>query len=376
MIALSAATYVLALYFAAVLGISGLSKVAERGRFRQALDQQGFWPFWTRPYVSIIIPCAEVVCAFLLLTGWSQLLVSGAVVALFAAFLGLKVFLYVTKSEADCGCSTSAKKTEPVDLTSVLVSSVLVLGAIIHLLLAAYVVSPLPWPLRAVVSVVFALGALATLGSLALQHVARKRYQARVETAPPMYTGGLSTGTQAPTFTALDTDGQSVTLSDYLGYQVILAFISPGCAACETLLKTLHRWNHDEKQAAIKLIVVSGANDKQNRAYARRWGIPIFTPDRNLRGEYEIQGTPHVYALDEQGAVRDSGGVVYLYHLRGLLSVAFGQADGYGGILRVRPRRTWQDARVSALARLKTLTDGVWWTRVRSRLLAGGSPRV
>gem|GEM_PF-717211 len=374
--ALSAVAYVLALYFAAVLGISGLSKVAERGRFRQALDQQGFWPFWTRPYVSVIIPCAEVVVAFFLLTGWSQLLVGGALLALFAAFLGLKVFLFATKSEADCGCSLSAKQAEPVDLTSVLVSSVLVLGALVYLWLVAYGASPLPWPLRAVASVVFALGTVATLGSLAFQQIARVRYQARIESAPPMDAGGLPSGSQAPTFTARETDGRSVSLGDYLGYRVVLAFIAPGCQACEKLLKTLHRWERDERQANTKLIVVGGANAEQNRVYTRRWGIPVLTPERDLRDEYAVRGTPHVYALDEQGAVRDSGGVVYLYHLRGLLTFSFQQPDGYGDVLRVRPAKTWQDVRVSALATMKTLTDGVWWTRVRSRLLTGGSPRV
>ncbi|HEY7340427.1 MAG TPA: MauE/DoxX family redox-associated membrane protein [Ktedonobacterales bacterium] len=376
MTVLSAVAYALALYFTAVLGISGLSKVAEPARFREALDQQGFWPFWIRPYLGVVIPCAEVGLAFLLLTGWSQLLVGGAVLALLAAFLGLKIVLYATKSEADCGCSISAKRADPVDLTSVLVSSMLVLGAMVYLGLVVYGASPLPPSWRAVASVVFAVGALAILGSLTLQHIARIRYQARVESAPPMDVGGLPSGSQAPTFTALDTVGRSVSLSEYLGYRVVLAFISPGCPACENLLKTLRNWDRGERQADTKVIVVGGANDTLNRVYARRWGIPVLTPERDLRDEYAVRGTPHVYALDEQGVVRDSGGVVFLYHLRGLLCLAFEQPDGYGDVLRVRPRKSWQDVRVGALAMMQRLTDGVWWTRVRSRLLAGGSPRV
>jgi hypothetical protein len=142
------------------------------------------------------------------------------------------------------------------------------------------------------------------------------------------------------------------------------------------LLKTLRSWERDERQVDIKVMVVGGANDKQNRMYARRWGIPILTPERDLRAEYAVQGTPHVYALDEQGVVRDSGGVVYLYHLRGLLRLAFEQPNGYGDVLRVRPGRTWRDVRVSALAMTKSLTDGAWWTRARSLLQASGSRRI
>jgi hypothetical protein len=376
MTVLSAVAYVLALYFAAVLGISGLSKMADPVRFRQALAQQGFWPLWTRPYLSAVIPSTEIVLAFLLVTGWSQLLVGVAVVVLFAAFLALKVFLFATKSEADCGCSTGAKQAEPVDLTSVLVSIVLVLGAMIHLWLSAYAAPPLPWSLRAVTSAVVALGALAILGSLAFQHIARVRYQTRVESAPPMYVGGLPTGTQAPPFAAVDADGRSLSLDEYRGYRVVLAFIAPGCQACEKLLKTLRVWDRDGRQADTKLIVVGGVNEVQNSAYTRHWGIPVLTPERDLQAEYEVRGTPHVYALDEQGVVRESGGVVFLYHLRGLLYLAFEQPGGYADVLRERPRKTGKNVRANAMAMMKTLTDGAWWTRVRSQFLAGGSQRL
>src|SRR5262249_41430615 len=146
--------------------------------------------------------------------------------------------------------------------------------------------------------------------------------------------------------------------------------------ACERLLKTLQNWDRDERGPDTKLIVVGRANAERNAAYARRWGISVYTPEHNVAAEYAVLGTPHVYALDEQGVVRFSGGVVFRYHLRGLLSLAFEAPDGYGDVLRERPSKTWQDVRVSALAMLKALTDGVWWARVRSRLLAGGSPRM
>ncbi len=89
------AMYIFSLYFAAVLGVSGLSKVADPVRFEQALAQQGFWPTWTRSFLRVTVPCTEVVLALLLLTGWSQVLVGSAVVALFAAFLGVKIILCV-----------------------------------------------------------------------------------------------------------------------------------------------------------------------------------------------------------------------------------------------------------------------------------------
>ncbi|HLG65312.1 MAG TPA: redoxin domain-containing protein [Ktedonosporobacter sp.] len=134
---------------------------------------------------------------------------------------------------------------------------------------------------------------------------------------------GLPLESQAPMFVALDHEDRPVRLEDTQGRRRVLAFVSPGCPACETTIDALNDFLREQKSVAV--FVIGGTDKKANRAYAaeRKAEMPILTPDAKLAREvYLIQGIPFVYILDEKGVIKAKGIVNALEHLHQLLSEA------------------------------------------------------
>jgi methylamine dehydrogenase accessory protein MauD len=133
----------------------------------------------------------------------------------------------------------------------------------------------------------------------------------------------LRVGEQGPPLEATSLDGKTVTLEDSRGYFRILAFIAPGCTACNSTIKVLDEYNQAESNLTI---VVVGSNDlNQNREYAEKHNvlIPILTPNPGFGPEqYHVQGFPSVFILDENRVIRAKGIVNERSHLQSLLQEA------------------------------------------------------
>lgn len=97
-------SYLLDLYFAAVLGISGIAKLEQRGRFASTLRQHRLLPSWSVRAISSIFPFVEIAVAAMLVTGIAAEFFISAVLALFCAFFVVEMILWVTKRSEDCGC--------------------------------------------------------------------------------------------------------------------------------------------------------------------------------------------------------------------------------------------------------------------------------
>lgn len=159
------------------------------------------------------------------------------------------------------------------------------------------------------------LGQIRRLGALANQD--------RLAPLPPT-NGGLGLGEAAPDFTVVDPAGHQMALSDFVGRRRLLAFVSPGCSVCTSLIQALNEVIHDGTDLAVLVI---GTGDREvNREYGReqRAQMSILASlSESVSDLYQVRSMPYVFALDEEGVVRGAGIVNRKEHLQGLLLNAF-----------------------------------------------------
>lgn len=312
-------TVTLELYFAATLGVAGLSKVDTSSSFAMTLRQQRILPSWSIGFVSRILPWGEILLAVLLLVGIKETITVIAVTLLFAVFLGIKVFLFITKSEADCGC-TAHSQPQKVDGVSVAVSVLLLFFAILLLWFVTRETS-VNWIWRLPVALLFIGVGCVLFGRIILRH---HRYPLSLANSSQAPNIGLPVGVQAPSFTATDQYRNQIKLDDFRGKRCILAFVATWCSACPGALKALSEFLIDEPRMAV--LIVTGSNDEVNQRYVLEHDItlPFLTADPDLVEQvYHIQSFPIVFALDETGIIRAKSVVNNTSHLHTLIENAY-----------------------------------------------------
>ena len=94
----------LSLYFAAMLGVSGLAKAEHPKQFAVTLRRHNIFPYWSITSISRIVPWLEILVAILLITNLLTILTSALVFLFFLSFLVIEIILVVEKRATECGC--------------------------------------------------------------------------------------------------------------------------------------------------------------------------------------------------------------------------------------------------------------------------------
>ena len=126
---------------------------------------------------------------------------------------------------------------------------------------------------------------------------------------------GNSVGRRAPEFRLPKLDGEFVSLSDFLGYVVLLEFwqsTCPGCITSTPHLEALRR-AYGEQGLVVLLISLDGsARDAQR--FLEESGYNGFVVVREARpisvgtmAEYSVTGTPTAFLIDRTGVIRYRG---------------------------------------------------------------------
>nr|WP_321439852.1 redoxin domain-containing protein [uncultured Hyphomonas sp.] len=136
---------------------------------------------------------------------------------------------------------------------------------------------------------------------------------------------GLPVGQPAPDFTATDTHGEEVSLSDFTGRTVVIEWTNEGCPFVRKHYAQ-PPGNMQGLQAdaaadgAVWLTVISAAPGKQGHVdaeTANQWteehhAAPAHTlldPDGTLGRLYKAKTTPHMYVIGPQGRVVYQGAI-------------------------------------------------------------------
>lgn len=140
---------------------------------------------------------------------------------------------------------------------------------------------------------------------------------------------GLPAGMIVPAFTAETIDGEIFTDLELRGRMNAVLFIGSRCPACSRIYYDLVAGNVPDFAAGLVVVVdeadsheLSGASDVGATVLVQRQGsvAAIFESDR----------IPHVFVIDENGAVRITGSAADWTEMAELVAAAASQEEGGG----------------------------------------------
>src|SRR5579872_628941 len=313
---MSILSFLLEMYFAAMLGVSGLTKLNDPLYFTNTLRQQGLLPPWSISPATKIFPWLEIILSLLLIAGifavWNALLL----LALFVGFAGIKIVLIAKGYDKDCGCFGGAKPQQ-VDSLSITVAVVYVLLAGLH----AWLIFHFPF-----ISWLWRFPVL----SIALIAVSYFTVRISIKNKRLLFTSvdqnstlrGLAAGQESPVFTAVDQYNNIIEITTFRGKPCLLLFVLPGCSACPVALKALQRIGI--KEPDLRRLVIATSDVELNQIYAieQKIQVPVLTSTSSLLEEYHVEAFPFAIVLDAEGIVRAAGVAISYEQLRLLLSLS------------------------------------------------------
>lgn len=112
-------------------------------------------------------------------------------------------------------------------------------------------------------------------------------------------------GQIAPEFTLKDSNGKSVSLSDFKGKYVLLDFWASWCGPCKGELPYLHKVNKKFKDVAIVSISIDKDVEAWKKAIKKddmSWD-QLIVNDSDIKKKYEIRGVPRIMLIGKDGKI-------------------------------------------------------------------------
>lgn len=115
---------------------------------------------------------------------------------------------------------------------------------------------------------------------------------------------------KAPDFTLTDTEGNTHTLSDYLGEVVIVNFWAAWCEPCEKEMPSMQRaWEKIRDQNGA-MLAVNGWEESEEKVdkFLERIPVKVEFPillggDKDMLSEWSVKGLPTTFIIDPEGRV-------------------------------------------------------------------------
>ena len=118
----------------------------------------------------------------------------------------------------------------------------------------------------------------------------------------------LEIGMKAPNFTLLDKDGNTVSLSDFLGQKVVIYFYpkdnTPGCTRQACAFAAAYA---EFKNKNVEVIGISKDSVASHEKFAQKYGLPFILladPDRVAIEAYGVWQEKKLYGKTSLGIVR------------------------------------------------------------------------
>jgi len=121
--------------------------------------------------------------------------------------------------------------------------------------------------------------------------------------------GDLRIGTPAPAFTAVDLQGQSVSLESMRGNKtVLIEFWATWCPPCRMVLATLRKMEDALRTNGVEVLSVDAGEDAEHvRKFVELEGSPfrvLLDPESRVFAQYGVVSLPTMFLIDKQGIVR------------------------------------------------------------------------
>ena len=140
----------------------------------------------------------------------------------------------------------------------------------------------------------------------------------------------IEAGQKAPAFSMRNQDGNTVTLGDYAGKNVVLYFYpkddTPGCTVEACAFRDEH--SALEKKGAV-VLGVSGDDEKSHQKFIKKFNLPfplLVDADHKAAEAYGAWGEKNMYGRKYMGFIRST----FLIGPDGAVKAAWAQGEGRG----------------------------------------------
>ena len=118
----------------------------------------------------------------------------------------------------------------------------------------------------------------------------------------------MTPGSLAPSFTLMDINGESKSLSDYRGKKILLNFWASWCTPCIEEAPDLEKLQATLRDSNFTVIGIAVEDDLESvKAFVteNKLNYPIlFDNDGKIRALYKISGFPETYLVDPEGKLK------------------------------------------------------------------------
>lgn len=120
----------------------------------------------------------------------------------------------------------------------------------------------------------------------------------------------MKSGTPAPDFTLLTTEGDTLRLEDLEGEYVYLEFWAPWCVSCMNEMAVTKEYT-EEFPVDIKFISIALESEEEKIGQTARynkfnWTVAHDGIDKGLRERYEVKTLPYYFVIDPKGNLHKS----------------------------------------------------------------------
>lgn len=294
------------LLLAGVFVAAGVSKLADRNGWRQALTEFGVPASLAAP-LGVSLPVLEIVVAIILIptaTSWWGALGALVLLLLFSAGIGANL---AQGRKPVCHCF-GRLDSAPIGWHTLVRNGGL--AAIAALVLSQDWITPhLPGADPWLVIVGTFAGAVILLQGWLLYRLYRRLVALETRLAD---TGalpsrkGLPIGARAPAFKLAALEGDTITLEHLrsAGKTILLVFTNPSCGPCQKLLPTLGRWQR-EHVSQLTIANISQGSPEANRTNADKYGLRNVLTQKGVEVQqaYRITATPGAVLVRVDGTI-------------------------------------------------------------------------
>lgn len=187
------------------------------------------------------------------------------------------------------------------------------------------------WVVVAVLGVAVLWLGLALVGLVREQAALRTRIEGLESSSAPLrLDGGLAVGRRAPTWSITTPGGDVVTSASLVGKPHVIVFADADCRACDDLVPGVVRASTER---ALPPVVIVGRGDAAAMPGPWRAAIAGVERDRDVSTAFDVEVSPHVFVVDDGGAVVAQGGAVDLRDVEELVAAGgqitiVGDGDG------------------------------------------------
>jgi hypothetical protein len=163
---------------------------------------------------------------------------------------------------------------------------------------------------------------LALVGVVREQAALRARVEDLEAAAAPLHLpSGLAVGRPAPAWSITTPSGELVTSATLAGLRHVLVFADADCRACDELVPEVVQAS---TEGALPPVVIVGRGDAATMPAAWRAATVGVEHDGDVSAAFDVEVTPHVFVVDDGGAVVAQGGAVDLRDVEELVTASSG----------------------------------------------------